>query len=202
MALPVSPALPLSIGDYDPKVLSIYIGKSFLLLWDAGSPDYLMAVLMADGVVTCACFSPTHNFIVIAGTEDGSLAAWDLRESRASSSAEVERMFSDLCGFRKDRRVLMTRLFCRIPQMVQRLNLQCPCRGPSYSTQNMGVTNTHIHTSKITAVTPIPNPTDPSRGQLSFQLASIDDRGLVTFWLLNEISVSDPPHPLCPTTED
>ena len=64
-------------------------GKAVLLVWDATSPDYPINVLVGDGNLTCASFSPNHSFIVIAGTEDGNLLVWDLREARTAQTIEV-----------------------------------------------------------------------------------------------------------------
>ncbi|RYH22442.1 hypothetical protein EON65_19225 [archaeon] len=51
-------------------------------VWDlvtsSGAPLY---ILESASQVTCACFSSTQTHIVVAGTWDGSIHLWDLRES-------------------------------------------------------------------------------------------------------------------------
>jgi len=54
----------------------------------------------------------------------------------------------------------------------------------------MAVTTTQIHTSRIVSVAPMPS-LAASRGQLSFQIVSSDDRGLVSFWLLSELTQAE-----------
>lgn len=73
-------------------------GKAVLLVWDAASPDYPVNVLVGDGNPTCASFSPNQNFIVFAGTEDGNLLVWDLREARTAQTIEVRlRALTSVC---------------------------------------------------------------------------------------------------------
>mmetsp|Transcript_105651 Transcript_105651/g.305413 ORF Transcript_105651/g.305413 Transcript_105651/m.305413 type:complete len:518 (+) Transcript_105651:924-2477(+) len=137
-------------------------GKAVLLVWDAASPDYPVNVLVGDGNPTCASFSPNQNFIVFAGTEDGNLLVWDLREARTAQTIEL----------------------------AEELGLHCPVRFAAYSTRSMAVTTTQIHTSRIVSVAPMPS-LAASRGQLSFQIVSSDDRGLVSFWLLSELTQAE-----------
>ena len=54
----------------------------------------------------------------------------------------------------------------------------------------MAATTTQIHTSCIVSVAPMPS-LAASKGQLSFQIASSDDRGLVSFWLLSELTQAE-----------
>ena len=55
-------------------------------------------VLVGDGNPTCASFSPNQNFIVFAGTEDGNLLVWDLREARTAQTIEVRlRALTSVC---------------------------------------------------------------------------------------------------------
>lgn len=43
-----------------------------------GGPSF---ILEAAGQPTCACFSGSQHHIVVAGTREGSIHLWDLRES-------------------------------------------------------------------------------------------------------------------------
>lgn len=45
-----------------------------------GSPS---VVLEASGMPTCCCFSSSQTFLVVAGTAEGSIHMWDLRENNA-----------------------------------------------------------------------------------------------------------------------
>ncbi|KFQ70708.1 WD repeat-containing protein 60, partial [Phaethon lepturus] len=54
--------------------------KSIICVWNIWQPSSPQKVLICDSEVVCCCFSPNKTTFVFAGTIDGSLLVWDLRE--------------------------------------------------------------------------------------------------------------------------
>ncbi|KAM7072505.1 cytoplasmic dynein 2 intermediate chain 1 [Acridotheres tristis] len=54
--------------------------KSLICVWNIWQPSSPQKVLICDSEVVCCCFSPSKATLVFAGTVDGSLLVWDLRE--------------------------------------------------------------------------------------------------------------------------
>ncbi|XP_068260964.1 cytoplasmic dynein 2 intermediate chain 1 isoform X2 [Nyctibius grandis] len=54
--------------------------KSIICVWNIWQPSSPQKVLICDSEVMCCCFSPNKTTLVFAGTIDGSLLVWDLRE--------------------------------------------------------------------------------------------------------------------------
>ncbi|XP_030352017.1 WD repeat-containing protein 60 [Strigops habroptila] len=54
--------------------------KSIICVWNIWQPSSPQKVLICDSEVMCCCFSPSKTTLVFAGTVDGSLLVWDLRE--------------------------------------------------------------------------------------------------------------------------
>uniref|UniRef100_A0A8C3LDV2 WD repeat domain 60 n=1 Tax=Chrysolophus pictus TaxID=9089 RepID=A0A8C3LDV2_CHRPC len=54
--------------------------KSIICVWNIWQPSSPQKVLICDSQVLCCCFSPSKTTLVFAGTVDGSLLVWDLRE--------------------------------------------------------------------------------------------------------------------------
>ncbi|XP_068529565.1 cytoplasmic dynein 2 intermediate chain 1 isoform X2 [Anas acuta] len=54
--------------------------KSIICVWNVWQPSSPQKVLICDSEVSCCCFSPSRTTLVFAGTIDGSLLVWDLRE--------------------------------------------------------------------------------------------------------------------------
>uniref|UniRef100_A0A8C9UC52 Dynein 2 intermediate chain 1 n=1 Tax=Serinus canaria TaxID=9135 RepID=A0A8C9UC52_SERCA len=54
--------------------------KSLICVWNIWQPSSPQKVLICDSEVMCCCFSPSKATLVFAGTADGSLLVWDLRE--------------------------------------------------------------------------------------------------------------------------
>jgi len=74
-----------------------------------------------------------------------------------------------------------------VPEFSQSLGLECPVRSPSFST-HLSESRTQIHSSCVVGLVPIPS-RQAAKGSVSIQLASVDDRGLLCFWVLSEVSV-------------
>ncbi|XP_031556778.1 WD repeat-containing protein 60-like isoform X2 [Actinia tenebrosa] len=55
--------------------------KSIFCLWNVNEPSTPQKILICESVPRCCCLSPSKATIAFAGLEDGSVVAWDLRES-------------------------------------------------------------------------------------------------------------------------
>lgn len=150
-----------ALGNHETHPLS---GKGIICIWDMLSPNYPINILVADGDLTCACFAAEQLYFVAAGSREGNVFAWDLREARSARSL----------------------------QMAAHLGVQCALRYPSYST-HLTDAYTQIHTSSVVTIAPVPHSSAPvSRGHLSLQFSSLDDRGLLCYWLLSETDQAKP----------
>jgi hypothetical protein len=57
--------------------------KSLYALWEVNNPAAPVFILESQGSPTCAAFSRSQTYLVLAGTAEGCLYMWDLRESAA-----------------------------------------------------------------------------------------------------------------------
>jgi len=137
-------------------------GKSFIVVWDLMAPDAPSHVLVSDNDITCACFSPTSSSVVLAGSVEGGIQLWNVREAPS----------------------------VRAIQTAADLGTQCAVHFPAFGT-HLSPARTQMHTSSIVALAPIPSRVQSSRvesSSSSTQFASLDDRGIVCFWVVNESS--------------
>lgn len=74
-------SLSLSLSHTHTISLSYHCSQGLYVIWDLSSPGGPAFVLEASGQPTCACFSGSQPHIVVAGTMEGSIHLWDLRES-------------------------------------------------------------------------------------------------------------------------
>ena len=65
------------------RVLSNYSQDCASAVWNLFDLDSPKHVLACEGEMTCAMFSPLSAEIVVAGTSDGGICVWDLREAAA-----------------------------------------------------------------------------------------------------------------------
>ncbi|ETE69292.1 WD repeat-containing protein 60, partial [Ophiophagus hannah] len=54
--------------------------KYIICVWNVWQPSSPQKLLLCESQVTCCCFSPCKATLVFAGTVDGSVLVWDLRE--------------------------------------------------------------------------------------------------------------------------
>lgn len=120
------------------------------------------------------------------GSQGGENGSDDRGPDARSNSSPSVRLFPETCTFLPN----VTYAPHPFRQLAEELGLRCPVRFPAYSTRSMAATATQMHTSRIVSVAPMPS-LAASRGQLSFQIASSDDRGLVSFWLLSELTQAE-----------
>lgn len=69
--------------------------KGLILIWDLLSPTYPTKVLLLDGTPSCVGCDHARAHIIFAGTEEGSIAVWDLREDTAVHRCLLEPNLSE-----------------------------------------------------------------------------------------------------------
>ncbi|XP_065184765.1 cytoplasmic dynein 2 intermediate chain 1-like isoform X2 [Sycon ciliatum] len=138
------------------------LGDSGLLaVWhlsDLSTPRRLLTCITRE--VTCCCFSPGKPAVIAAGTSDGAIALWDLRESASSH---------------------------RLLQMAG--DSWCVCQRPTFSTDGTSVSNVHCSAIvDLVAIEATNSPSVglDSSSTVSFQLASLDEWGTVRIWVAVE----------------
>ncbi|CAJ1082070.1 WD repeat-containing protein 60 isoform X3 [Xyrichtys novacula] len=141
---------------------------TIICIWNIREPSRPQQILVYESEVQCCCFSPGKATLVFAGTPVGSVVLWDLRENTSnhlcSKIAENEWTF----------------------------------RQPTFSTD--AVMGGSGHFSSVTSVEVVPSAvavglrpevpflaSEEESSGLSFQLASLDESGVLNFWVVVEL---------------
>ncbi|KAL6097721.1 dync2i1 [Pungitius sinensis] len=139
-----------------------------ICIWNIWEPSRPQKVLVYESEVQCCCFSPGKAILVFAGTSVGSVAVWDLREHAGGhhrlTIGEEEWAF----------------------------------RQPTFSTDALMAGSAHF--SSVTSVEIVPSTapgglrpeapllaSEEESSGLSFQLASLDEMGVLNFWVVVEL---------------
>ncbi|XP_033099658.1 WD repeat-containing protein 60-like isoform X2 [Anneissia japonica] len=138
-------------------------GCGLICLWNLNMPTKPQKVLSCQSPISCCCFSPSKTSSVFAGTEDGSVVAWDLREPSFMHSF--------------------------YPVNEGKVEVQVP----TYSTDGVSnEDNHHSCVVSIQPVVSITDSMQSAREEgLAFQLASMEQNGKVNFWVVMEIEKAD-----------
>ncbi|XP_047468098.1 cytoplasmic dynein 2 intermediate chain 1 isoform X2 [Mugil cephalus] len=141
---------------------------TIICIWNIWEPSQPQRILVYESEVQCCCFSPGKAVLVFAGTSVGSVVLWDLRE-RASNHFRLK-IGEDEWIFRH----------------------------PTFSTDAVMVGSGHF--SPVTSVEVVPSTaaeglrsevpllaSEEESSGLSFQLASLDESGVLNFWVVVEL---------------
>ncbi|XP_069770822.1 cytoplasmic dynein 2 intermediate chain 1 isoform X2 [Narcine bancroftii] len=149
------------------KLVSNYI----ICIWNIWEPSFPQKVLICESEVQCCCFGPGDALSVFAGTVDGSVVAWDLRD----------------CS--------------NIHYNLQIGEQEWTFRLPTFTTD--GVQTAVNHSCAVKAIDPVSSPTydnciglslltsQQGSSGLTFQLASLDESGLLNLWVVIELPKAD-----------
>ncbi|XP_041099576.1 cytoplasmic dynein 2 intermediate chain 1-like isoform X2 [Polyodon spathula] len=142
--------------------------KSIVCVWNIWEPSNPHRVLICESEIQCCCFSLGKATLVFAGTVDGSVVVWDLREHST------------------------------LHYTMRIGNLDWTLRYPTFSTDAILATSSHL--CPVRAVEPVAANVSEGQGQgfsllssqeetlgLSFQLASLDESGLLNLWVVVEL---------------
>ncbi|XP_063157903.1 cytoplasmic dynein 2 intermediate chain 1 [Candoia aspera] len=146
--------------------------KYIICVWNVWQPSSPQKVLLCESQVTCCCFSPCKATLVFAGTVDGSVLVWDLREDS------------------------------RMHQCVKVNETDWTFRSPTFSTD--GVFTPINHTCPVLTIEPVSTSVFKEQNcglsylsvqeemlGLSFQIASMDENGTLSLWVVAELQKGD-----------
>ncbi|KAJ8036082.1 WD repeat-containing protein 60 [Holothuria leucospilota] len=142
--------------------------RGILCVWNINDPLKPQKILSCRSHLKCCAWSPTKATMAFAGTEDGSVMVWDLREP--SNMHQHHTVDGD---------TLLVRV-------------------PTFSTD--GILSEDAHNSGVVTLLPIVTAEDSLRASMpqgqqtaevsdsSFQIASLEERGVIHFWVVLEIA--------------
>ncbi|XP_063339544.1 cytoplasmic dynein 2 intermediate chain 1 isoform X2 [Pelmatolapia mariae] len=141
---------------------------TIICIWNIWEPSRPQKILVYESEIQCCCFSPGKVTLVFAGTSVGSVVLWDLREQ--SSNHYSLKMGEKEWTFRQ----------------------------PTFSTDAVLAASGHL--SSVTSVEVVPSAlagdpradvpllaSEEESSGLSFQLASLDESGVLNFWVVVEL---------------
>ncbi|KAM3929084.1 cytoplasmic dynein 2 intermediate chain 1 [Leptodactylus fuscus] len=144
--------------------------KYIICVWNIWQPSTPQKILCSESEVKCCCFSPGKASLVFAGTVDGSVLVWDLRED---SSMHQTMVIKD-AGW--------------------------TFRSPTFSTDGIFTHVSHTHPVKAVEPVPSTETKDhgisslsspEEMSGLSFQVASLDESGHLILWVVVELRKVD-----------
>ncbi|XP_064797972.1 cytoplasmic dynein 2 intermediate chain 1 isoform X5 [Oncorhynchus masou masou] len=159
----------LSVHNPSAKPSAVRLdSKTIICIWNIWEPSRPQKILVYESEVQCCCFSPGKATLVFAGTSVGSVVLWDLRE-HASAHYTL-----------------------RIGENDWTL------RHPTFSTDAVLAASGHM--SSVSSVEAVPATvaeglrpelpllaSDEESSGLSFQLASLDENGVLNLWVVLEL---------------
>ncbi|XP_020612884.1 WD repeat-containing protein 60-like, partial [Orbicella faveolata] len=172
-------------GKVTSKIDSNIQDKGLVCFWNTNEPSGPQKILICESSPRCCCLSPSKATLAFAGLEDGSLVAWDLRESSMMPS------------------------FSRVSFGDSEIIL----RPPTFSTAGV-LKKDESHLSPVVSLLPIVMPGDRHMLQeisaatsfdlfitihntyeimlydmlgLSFQLASLEENAAIYLWVVVEL---------------
>ncbi|KAF7669959.1 hypothetical protein LDENG_00105480 [Lucifuga dentata] len=139
-----------------------------ICIWNIWEPSRPQKILVYESEVQCCCFSPGKAILVFAGTSVGSVVLWDLREHTSNH---------------------------------YRLKIgdnEWTLRQPTFSTDAVLAGSGHF--SSVSSVEVVPSTiagglrpeapllaSEEESSGLSFQLATLDENGVLNFWVVVEL---------------
>uniref|UniRef100_UPI003AB023AE cytoplasmic dynein 2 intermediate chain 1 n=1 Tax=Centroberyx gerrardi TaxID=166262 RepID=UPI003AB023AE len=141
---------------------------TIICIWNIWEPSRPQKILVYESEVRCCCFSPGKAILVFAGTSVGSVVLWDLREH--AGNHYCLKIGDDEWTFRH----------------------------PTFSTD--AVLAGSGHSSSVSSVEVVPSAiaggqrpevpllaSEEESSGLSFQLASLDENGILNLWVVVEL---------------
>lgn len=146
--------------------------KYIVCVWNIWEPSTPLKLLVCESEVKCCCFSPGKATLVFAGTTDGSVVVWDLRED---SNMHHSLMVGD-CNW-----VFRSATFST-DGVLTSVNHVCPVLA-------IEPISTTILKEKNHGLTPLTS--EEETAGLSFQMASLDENGHLNLWVVMEMQKLD-----------
>ncbi|XP_053268288.1 cytoplasmic dynein 2 intermediate chain 1 isoform X1 [Pleuronectes platessa] len=159
----------MSVHAPTTKPSSVRLNSCTLIcIWNIWEPSRPQKILVYESEVQCCCFSPGKATLVFAGTSVGSVVLWDLREQ--TSNHYCLKIGEEEWTFRQ----------------------------PTFSTSAVMAASAHL--SSVSSVEVVPSTaagglrpevpllaSEEESSGLSFQLASLDESGVLNFWVVVEL---------------
>ncbi|XP_078088721.1 cytoplasmic dynein 2 intermediate chain 1 isoform X2 [Mustelus asterias] len=163
----------LSVHSLPKEPGVVQLASNYMIcVWNIWEPSAPRKVLVCESEVQCCCFGPGNVVSLFAGTTDGSVVAWDLREHSI------------------------------MHYTLQIGDQEWTVRTPTFSTD--GVLTAVNHSCAVKAVYPVSSACFDNQGVglslfssqegcsgLSFQLATLDESGLLNLWVVVELQKAD-----------
>lgn len=153
-----------------------YHGKTLSCVWDVNQPSRPLHVLKNEGAASAAMLSPSRELFVLAGSTDGSIYVWDLRQNALMAAQSTP--------------ILMDGVAVCAP-------IYSTCGASVRVTDRLGQSHSQQqehHSSAVVSIEPIVRATSSSSSSVAggnFQFGSMDDRGVLIVWSLVELDADD-----------
>eukprot|EP00842_Homolaphlyctis_polyrhiza_P005601 jgi/Hompol1/6041/HPOL_004813-RA len=152
-----------------PLMPSFALFQGVMCVWRLNDPKQPSCLLLCEAKITCCCFAPTKPYLVFAGTCDGGVQAWDLREAGSEHASAQLHPNQDAITIRT----------------------------PSYCTDGIYV-HQRVHEHPIVSIIPlhkyeqkivreVDTGASTSSDSDTFQIATVDTLGLLQLWVVIEL---------------
>ncbi|XP_066184641.1 cytoplasmic dynein 2 intermediate chain 1 [Sylvia atricapilla] len=146
--------------------------KSLICVWNIWQPSSPQKVLMCDSEVICCCFSPSKATLVFAGTVDGSLLVWDLREDSRMHPCMV---------------IAETEWTFRVPTFsTDGILSSVSHTSPILAVEPVSTSLNSDHSYGLSSLSYQEEMSGPP-----FQIASMDENGILNMWVVVELQKVD-----------
>ncbi|XP_033624364.1 WD repeat-containing protein 60-like isoform X1 [Asterias rubens] len=171
---PVQTNLLMTVYSMPNMLDETFSDQTIVCVWNVQDSYKPFRILTCKSEVKTCCFSPIKTAFAFAGTADGAILIWDLREPSS------------------------------MHHRIQNDGIQLCVRVPTYSTN--GVHKDEGHQCAVVTVQPLTTSDDSLKASarnadsakysedmrgLSFQLASLDEQGVIQFWVVIELDQTD-----------
>ncbi|XP_048367590.1 cytoplasmic dynein 2 intermediate chain 1 isoform X2 [Sphaerodactylus townsendi] len=146
--------------------------KNIICVWNVWQPSNPQKILFCGSQVTCCCFSPSKATLVFAGTGDGSVLVWDLRED---SRMHHCMNFNETDWAFRSPTFSTDGVFTSLSHMCPILTIE-PVSTTVFKEQNCGLSYLSSREELL---------------GLSFQIASMDENGILSLWVVVELQKED-----------
>ncbi|XP_067398793.1 cytoplasmic dynein 2 intermediate chain 1 isoform X2 [Emydura macquarii macquarii] len=163
----------LSVHGLPEKPGAMQLDRKYIVcVWNVWQPSSPQKVLVCEAEVSCCCFSPSKATLVFAGTMDGSLVVWDLREdSRMHHSMKL----NETDWIFRAPTFSTGGVLSSINHTYPILAIE-PVSTSVYKEQNYGLS--YLSSQE-------------EMSGLSFQIASMDENGTLNLWVAVELQKVD-----------
>ncbi|KAL9868500.1 cytoplasmic dynein 2 intermediate chain 1 [Geothlypis trichas] len=146
--------------------------KSLICVWNIWQPSSPQKVLICDSEVMCCCFSPSKATLVFAGTADGSLLVWDLREDSRMHPCMM---------------VTETEWTFRVPTFsTDGILNSVNHTSPILAVEPVSTSLSSDHSYGLSGLSYQEETSSPP-----FQIASMDENGILNMWVVVELQKAD-----------